>query len=57
MSRYRCFITRSLALTDNGELEFVQLRARSATDAARLALAVTGAMSVVEVVRLEDCRA
>ena len=57
MNRYRCFIARSLAPAETGELEFVQLRARTATDAARLALAVSGALSVVEVVRLEDCHA
>jgi hypothetical protein len=32
----------------------VQLRARTAELAARLALAVSGAMAVVEVIRLED---
>lgn len=57
MNRYRCFIARSLATAETGEHEFIQLRARSATAAARLALAVTGALAVVEVIRLEDCHA
>lgn len=33
---------------------FLQLRARDAGTAARLALAVSGAQAVVEVVRLDD---
>lgn len=54
MRRYRCFIARDMSPAETGVLEFVQLRAGSAELAARLALAVTGAMAVVEVVRIEE---
>lgn len=54
MRRYRCFLARSLTVADGGVHEFVQLRARDAGTAARLALAVSGAQAVVEVVRLDD---
>ncbi len=51
---YRCYLNRTTAVAETGERECVQLRAPSATIAARLALAVTGAAAVVEVERLED---
>lgn len=54
MRRYRCFITRSLEIAAAGVHEFVQLHAGDAEQAARLALAVTGALAVVDVIRLED---
>lgn len=54
MRRYRCFLARSLTVADGGVHEFVQLRASDAEQAARLALAVTGAVAIVDVVRLED---
>lgn len=54
MSRYRCFLHRGTQIAETGVREFVQLRARDADTAARLALAVSGADAVVEVVRLED---
>ena len=50
---YRCFVAYSLQIAENGVRPFVQLRARSACQAARLALAVTGAQAVVDVIRLE----
>ena len=53
-SRYRCFLQHSTQPADTGVLPFVQLRAKSAELAARLALAVSGALAVVEVQRLED---
>jgi hypothetical protein len=53
-SRYRCYLSRSHAIAETGEREYVQLKAPSATAAAHLAAAVTGAISVVEVERLED---
>lgn len=54
MRRYRCFLARSLAIADTGAHEFVQLHAADAEQAARLAIAVTGALAVVDVIRLED---
>lgn len=54
MNRYRCFLQYTTALAETGVLPFVQLRAKSAEVAARLALAVTGALAVVEVQRLEE---
>ena len=54
MRRFRCYLHRGSAPADTGVREFIQLRARDATAAARLALAVSGADAVVEVVRLED---
>jgi hypothetical protein len=53
-ARYRCFIRRNLDIADTGVLPFVQLRARDAERAAQLAQAVTGCLSVVEVLRLEQ---
>ncbi len=53
-SRYRCYLNRTHAIAETGEREFVQLRAPSATLAAHLALAVTGAAAVVEVERIEE---
>lgn len=53
MNRYRCFLQYTTAIADTGVLPFVQLRAKSAELAARLALAVTGALAVVEVQRIE----
>lgn len=54
MNRYRCFIARTGDPSETGVREFVQLRARTAEQAARLALAVTGAATVIEVERLEE---
>jgi hypothetical protein len=54
LHRYRCYLQHSFAPSDTGVLPFVQLRARTAELAARLALAVSGALAVVEVIRLED---
>lgn len=54
MSRYRCYLHRGDQIAETGVREFLQLRARDAGTAARLALAVSGAQAVVEVVRLED---
>ena len=54
MRRYRCFIARTLQIAESGLREFVQLRAPDAERAARLALAVTGALAGGEVVRLEE---
>lgn len=50
---YRCFLVRSTAIVESGQLEYVQLRAQTAYEAARLALAVTGALAVAEVQRIE----
>jgi hypothetical protein len=52
--RYRCYVAHSLQIAESGVRPFVQLRAASASLAARLALAVTGAIAVVEVERLEE---
>lgn len=52
--RYRCYLTHDRGIADTGVHPFVQLRAASACLAARLALAVTGAIAVVEVQRLEE---
>lgn len=54
MNRYRCYLHRGSQPANTGVREFIQLRARDATAAARLALAVSGADAVVEVERLED---
>lgn len=51
--RYRCHLQRSTQIADTGVREFVQLRAQDAEQAARLAIAVTGAIAVTEVERLE----
>lgn len=56
-NRYRCYLNRSHAIAETGEREFVQLRAPSASTAAHLALAVTGATAVVEVERIEEAAA
>ena len=53
-NRYRCYLNRSYAIAETGEREFVQLRAPSASRAAHLALAVSGALSVTEVERIEE---
>lgn len=53
-SRYRCYLNRSHAIAETGEREFIQLKATSASSAAHLALAVTGATAVVEVERIEE---
>lgn len=53
-NRYRCYLNRSHAIAETGEREYVQLRAASASTAAHLALAVTGAIAVVEVERIEE---
>ncbi|MFM1991314.1 MAG: hypothetical protein RJA99_4271 [Pseudomonadota bacterium] len=50
---YRCHLARTHAVAETGERPFVQLRAPSAVIAAHLALAVTGAVAVVEVERIE----
>lgn len=55
-SPYRCYLQRSNQVSESGVREFLQLRARSAEAAARLALAVSGADAVVEVERLEEAR-
>lgn len=54
INRHRCFLQFTTALSETCVHPFVQLRARSAELAARLALAVTGALAVVEVQRLEE---
>lgn len=54
MRSYRCFLTRSFEIADTGVREWIQLRARDAVDAACLALAVSGANSVVDVIRIEE---
>ena len=54
MNRYRCYLAHSLGIAESGVYPFVQLRAATAQIAARLALAVSGALAVVEVVRLEE---
>lgn len=54
MNRYRCYLQFATELAATGVLPFVQLRARNAEIAARLALAVTGAVAIVEVERLEE---
>lgn len=51
---YRCYLQRSLMPSTTGVLEFIQVKAASATQAARAALAVSGAMAVVEVERIEQ---
>ena len=58
MNRYRCFLQYSTEPAETGVRPFVQLKAKTAELAARAALAVSGALAVVEVVRLEEaCRA
>ena len=52
-STYRCHLARSHAVAETGERPFVQLKAPSAATAAHLALAVTGAVAVIEVERIE----
>lgn len=54
---YRCYLQRSTEPADTGVRPFLQLKARSAEAAARLALAVSGALAVVEVERIEECAA
>lgn len=54
---YRAYLQRSLMPSATGVLEFIQLKAESATLAARAALAVSGAMAVVEVERIEQAAA
>ena len=54
LSRYRCYLQRSTQIVESGVMDFLQLRARTAEAAARLALAVSGALAVTDVVRLED---
>jgi len=54
MRRYRCYLARSRDISETGLREYVQLRASNAEHAARLALATTGAESVIEVERLEE---
>jgi hypothetical protein len=54
MNRYRCYLFPGLGLSETGVLPYLQLRAATAELAARLALAVSGALAVVEVVRLEE---
>lgn len=53
--RYRCYLQRSTEPADTGVRPFLQLKAASAEAAARAALAVSGAIAVVEVERLEEC--
>lgn len=57
LHRYRCYLQRSTEPADTGVRPFLQLKARSAEAAARLALAVSGALAVVEVERIEECAA
>ena len=57
LPRYRCYLQRSHQLAESGVREFLQLKARSTEAAARAALAVSGAIAVVEVERLEECAA
>ena len=54
MRRYRCFLSRDMSPAETGVREFVQLRAKTAEQAARLALAVTGALAIVDVERIEE---
>lgn len=54
---YRCYLQRSLMPSNTGVLEFIQVKAANATQAARAALAVSGAMAVVEVERIEQVAA
>ncbi len=54
MNRYRCFLQMSTEPAETGVRPFIQLRAKTAEVAARLALSVSGAIAVVEVVRLEE---
>lgn len=54
LPRYRCFLQHSTQINESGVQPFVQLRAKTAELAARLALAVSGAIAVTDVVRLED---
>lgn len=56
MNRYRCYLQLSTEITESGVRPFVQLKAKTAELAARAALAVSGALAVVEVVRLEEAR-
>ena len=52
---YRCYYATSLEVAETGERQYVQLRAPSATSAARLALSVlASAIAVTEVVRIEE---
>lgn len=55
-SPYRCYLQRSNQISESGVREFLQLRAPTAESAARLALAVSGAQTVVEVERIEEAR-
>lgn len=57
MNRYRCFLQYGTQIAETGVQPFLQLRAATAELAARLALAVSGAIAVVEVVRLEEVAA
>lgn len=52
-SSYRCHLAQSNAIAETGERPWIQLKAPSAATAAHLALAVTGALAVVEVERIE----
>jgi len=52
--RYRCYFTNDASVSDTGTYPFVQLRAESASMAERLAYAVTGALAIVCVQRIEE---
>jgi hypothetical protein len=52
--RYRCYFTNSVTVSETGTYPFVQLRAESASMAERLAYAVTGAVAIVCVQRIEE---
>lgn len=54
MNRYRCYLQLGTEISASGVLPFLQLKAESAERAARLALAVSGAIAVVEVERIEE---
>lgn len=54
MKRYRCYLQLGTEIAASGVLPFLQLKAESAERAARLALAVSGAIAVVEVERIEE---
>jgi len=56
MNRYRCYLQLSTEPAETGVRPFIQLKAKTAELAARLALAVSGALAVVEVVRVEEVR-
>lgn len=56
MNRYRCYLQMSTELAETGVRPFLQLKAKTAELAARAALAVSGALAVVEVVRIEEAR-